>query len=486
MKDGLDNYGRSSRYHSFTTGTYTGTCESTNNQGMNPYTSGRWESQMSSSQHNNSAPYDGSAQYDNLSPCASISGTTVANGGHGRCPYQIAFQVQNMGKQVSSSKRIISFRFGFANASAMSQGKTGTDCRGEEHEIVVTWSITGGKRLISMDSREIQYSAGKVANEPRRADVLEASWRMSDRVYILKCYAYKPAEGSPEKRNPRWKQYSLFIDGRSFFELPQIFDLGLKGLTKIVVPVATIHSNDRTSISGLSASMGSIQTNQSLEVKNEIQSRIDEQRNLLNARKQAMKAEGRKARAQHGTSHSIGANTNDTSVESVGLDSGVFSAAPSELDEVTNRKQLPLATTSACASPSSAQNRLGQYKGHHADRPQPTQPNSRQHQIAYTSQHPPTYEEITRDILGAYNSREPITTPDKDGINNRIEFLDISERTDSSHLVVRSDDASLASSDLTYVSKASFSPAKLNYVTKPPYKTPKSNIAKGINKWGFY
>lgn len=150
-------------------------------------------------------PYN-SAQYygDNASVCASTGGTTVADGGRGRCPYQIEFQVQNQGKQISASKRIIHFRFGFANASSLSQGKTGTDCRGDEHDIVVTWSITGGKRAITMDGREVQYSAGKRANASRRADILETSWRMSDHVYELSCYAYKPSAGSPEKRNPRW------------------------------------------------------------------------------------------------------------------------------------------------------------------------------------------------------------------------------------------------------------------------------------------
>ena len=213
----LNNSGRSSHHYSYTTGTYTGnrTYEGTNYQGSNPstgsVTSGSGMSQMSSSQHFNSAQCDSSAQYDNPSSCASISGTTVADGGQGRCPYQIGFQVQNQGKQISSSKRVIHFRFGFANATSMSQGKTCTDCRGEEHDIVVTWSITGGKRSIYMDGREIQYSAGKRANESRRADVLEASWRMSDHVYDVKCYAYKPATGSPEKRDPRWVRHYLCV-----------------------------------------------------------------------------------------------------------------------------------------------------------------------------------------------------------------------------------------------------------------------------------
>ena len=165
--------------------------------------------------------------YDQSSYCAASTGaTTVADGGRGRCPYQIEFKVINQGKQISASKRTLHYRFGFANAAAMAQGRTGIDCRGEEHDIVVLWSITGGKRSISFDGREIQYSAGKRANASRRADILEAAWRMGDNVYEMKCYAYKPAAGSPEKRNPRWQQYSLIIDGRSFCDLPQVFDLG--------------------------------------------------------------------------------------------------------------------------------------------------------------------------------------------------------------------------------------------------------------------
>ena len=128
----------------------------------------------------------------------------INDGQQGQYPYQIEFQVQNQGKQISSTKRIIHFRFGFADVTSMLKGKTGSDCRGEEHNIVATWSITGGKKAIMMDEREVLFVAGKHATEARRADMMEAVWQLSDHVYELKCYAYKPATGSPEKRNPRW------------------------------------------------------------------------------------------------------------------------------------------------------------------------------------------------------------------------------------------------------------------------------------------
>jgi len=151
-------------------------------------------------------------------------GTPGVDRGKSQCPYQIQFHVQHQGKNIQGSKRVIHIRFGFANNTTISQGMTGVDCRGEEHDIVVLWSITGGKRSISMNGKEIQYEVGKRSNANRRADILEAAWRLGGHVYQLKFYAYKPSAG--EKRNPKWKQYSLFIDGRSYFDLPQIFDLG--------------------------------------------------------------------------------------------------------------------------------------------------------------------------------------------------------------------------------------------------------------------
>ena len=285
----------------------------------------------------------------------------------------------------------------------------------------------------------------------------------------------------------RWKPYTLIIDGRSFFELPQVFDLGLKGLRTAYVPVPTITSNDPTSISGLTSSMRSNQTNQSSEARHAIQSRIIEQRNLLNARTQAVAAESKNARAQNEKAHTVSANSHDTGVESA----GVVSAAPSELDEVRNRKQAPPPTPASAAA---TQHQLGQYTGHegihsnnvshipsqqrqikpqhnarleqkqfqndHAYRLPPAQPNSKQqHQIAFAPQQPPTYEEIARDILGAYDSRESMTPN-----------LDISERTDSSYQMTRSVAGSVVSKDSTYVSKASFVPEKLNHVTKPSQK----------------
>lgn len=433
-------------------------------------------------------------------------------GRQGQYPYQIEFLVQNQGKQISSTKRIIHFRFGYADVSSMLKGKTGSDCRGEEHNIVVTWSITGGKKSIMMNNMEIHYVAGKRgATQARRADMLEAVWKLSDHVYELKCYAYKPAAGSPEKRNPRWKQYSLVIDGTSYFDLPQIFDLGLKGLTTVIsAPPSLIHSNiDPSSMSGLNSSMRSYQSNHSSESKDSIQARIFEQRRLLDARKNSLSAEMRKARSSPARkAHTVSANTHDTGVHSSGLESGVYSAAPSELDEVKNRMQAPPPQTSA-SSASTMLNQLAEF-----NRFSNNAISQRQflHQRQIQSQHnsnseqrpcqrdqlvrlpppptrPATNEEAIRNSLGEYdracNRKSVAVPPDMMGaVCNRMSTLDLSLRSDAQSVDTTRDDS-------TYVSAASFVPQKLT-LTKPSAPATTTNLPQGVpppqgvNKWGYY
>ncbi|KAL3935134.1 MAG: hypothetical protein SGBAC_009282, partial [Bacillariaceae sp.] len=132
--------------------------------------------------------------------------------------YQIDFAVTAAGKRVASTKRRIRWRFGFPNPSALEEGATGTDCRGEEHDIVVVWSITSGKRQISMDTKEIHYSNN-------RAGVLDHSWTTrGNHVLKVVCHASPPMSATPG-----FRQYDLLIDGQSFFNMPKVYELGLKG-----------------------------------------------------------------------------------------------------------------------------------------------------------------------------------------------------------------------------------------------------------------
>lgn len=109
-------------------------------------------------------------------------------------------------------------RFGYPNREALAEGKTGIECRGEEHEVVIVWSVTSGKRQIMMDGKEVHYSMN-------RTGVLDHSWTArGNHILKVQCHA-----AAPMTANPNFRQYDLFIDGQSFFLMPKVYELGLRG-----------------------------------------------------------------------------------------------------------------------------------------------------------------------------------------------------------------------------------------------------------------
>jgi len=145
----------------------------------------------------------------------------------GFVPYQIDFAAIAAGKRVSSTKRKIRWRFGYANPQAISDGQSGTDCRGEEHDVTIIWSITSGKRQISMDGREVHYSTN-------RAGLLEFNWQTKgNHVVKVTCHAAPPMTAQPG-----FRQYDLSIDGQSFFTMPKVFQLGVQGAVASPMPGA--------------------------------------------------------------------------------------------------------------------------------------------------------------------------------------------------------------------------------------------------------
>ena len=133
--------------------------------------------------------------------------------------YQIDCQIAASGKRVSATKRRVRFRFGFSNREAVAKGCTGTDCRGEEHEINLVWSLTSGKRTVTADGQEVHFSAG------RRDTKFETSWSMAG-GHIMKLVAYAAQPLFPQP-GVIFRQYDLQIDGLSFFEIPRIYELGV-------------------------------------------------------------------------------------------------------------------------------------------------------------------------------------------------------------------------------------------------------------------
>jgi len=135
--------------------------------------------------------------------------------------YQIDFTAVDSGKRIASTKRRIRWRFGFGNKDALNRGETGTSCRGEEHDIILIWSITSGKRLIIADGHQVHFSTN-------RSRLFDFSWTLKGgHVAKVVAHANPPANATPD-----FRQCDFFVDGMSYFNMPKIYRLGLKNSSK--------------------------------------------------------------------------------------------------------------------------------------------------------------------------------------------------------------------------------------------------------------
>jgi hypothetical protein len=131
--------------------------------------------------------------------------------------YQVDWNNEQTGKRLGATKRRVRWRFGFSNKDAIANGLSGVECRGEEHEIVLVWSLTSGKRLVIADGQEVHFSLG------RRTDQrFETCWSMFG-GHMFKIVAHA---APPLFNEPGFRQFDFQIDGMSFFSFPQIFQLG--------------------------------------------------------------------------------------------------------------------------------------------------------------------------------------------------------------------------------------------------------------------
>jgi len=132
--------------------------------------------------------------------------------------YAIDFTAVASGKRIASTKRKLRWRVGFTNMDALANGETGSDCRGEEHDITFIWSVYTGKRLVLADGQEVHYSVQK-------GNIFEFSWTMRGN-HVLKIVAHA---NPPVGRNSQitYRQYDFFIDGQSYFRMIKMHRLGL-------------------------------------------------------------------------------------------------------------------------------------------------------------------------------------------------------------------------------------------------------------------
>ncbi|KAL9183864.1 hypothetical protein ACHAXT_004720 [Thalassiosira profunda] len=136
--------------------------------------------------------------------------------------YQVDFQAVNCGKLVPSSKRRIRFKFGYSNAEALDAGETGQDCRGSEHEVSITWSLSSGKQSVAFDGREVYFDVGDSTQTK-----LSHAWKDGN-GHTLQVKIHAANYSTKANPDPDWKQYDLLVDGHSFFKLPKIFEIGIK------------------------------------------------------------------------------------------------------------------------------------------------------------------------------------------------------------------------------------------------------------------
>jgi len=117
----------------------------------------------------------------------------------------------NAGRRLALTKRRVRWRFGYPSLPSLESGKTGTDCRGEEHEVSLVWSLTSGKKSVVFDNVEVHSSES-------RQSVFEFSWSR-DNQHVYKIVANAAGGGQ--------RQYDLYVDGQSYFDMPKVYELGM-------------------------------------------------------------------------------------------------------------------------------------------------------------------------------------------------------------------------------------------------------------------
>eukprot|EP00548_Thalassiothrix_antarctica_P009775 CAMPEP_0194158864 /NCGR_PEP_ID=MMETSP0152-20130528/77514_1 /TAXON_ID=1049557 /ORGANISM="Thalassiothrix antarctica, Strain L6-D1" /LENGTH=627 /DNA_ID=CAMNT_0038868369 /DNA_START=90 /DNA_END=1973 /DNA_ORIENTATION=+ len=135
--------------------------------------------------------------------------------------YAIDFSAQAAGKRIATTKRRIRWRWGYTNQEALTGGKIGTECRGEEHDVILVWSVTSGKRQILMDGKEVHFSSS-------RSSIIDFSWTTKGN-HVMKLSAHASPPMSASQINSTFRQYDLLVDGQSYFSMPKVFELGLRG-----------------------------------------------------------------------------------------------------------------------------------------------------------------------------------------------------------------------------------------------------------------
>lgn len=146
-------------------------------------------------------------------------------------PYQVDYSVQNAAKTLGFSKKRISFKFGFANQSSLSQGLTGPACRGSEHELVFVWSLKTGKRQLLFDNKNLHFSESGM-NGWTQDRTFQHVFHFRDNATRANIKATFTSQPVTQNSTQGTRPFNLSIGGISYFDFNQIYLLGTDGMIR--------------------------------------------------------------------------------------------------------------------------------------------------------------------------------------------------------------------------------------------------------------
>lgn len=139
-------------------------------------------------------------------------------------PYQVDYSAKNTSKTFGFSKKRVTFKFGVANNEALSDGLSGANCRGSEHEIIFIWSLNSGKRQILADGKDVHFSeSGQNGWTSDQVFQHHFILRVPNFTHPLRCHLVTQPSN---KDVPSIKAFDLRVNGMSFFSFSKIFQLG--------------------------------------------------------------------------------------------------------------------------------------------------------------------------------------------------------------------------------------------------------------------
>jgi hypothetical protein len=105
--------------------------------------------------------------------------------------------------------------FGLTNLEAIMQGKRGEECRGEEHEVMLSWSAHSRKTKVYWNNNEIST----LYENKTQKGVTEFSWKTQSEESLQVKVASDSHSGL--------YYYDLVVDGKSFVQLPELKEIGM-------------------------------------------------------------------------------------------------------------------------------------------------------------------------------------------------------------------------------------------------------------------